>query len=72
MYKKLLLEYQGEFHDGSINTGFQTPKKFVTQQEHDRRKREYAMNNNIELFEIWYWDYDKIENILSQELNINK
>lgn len=67
----LLIEYQGEFHDGSINTGFQTPKKFVTQQEHDRRKREYAMNNNIELFEIWYWDYDNITKILNKKLNNN-
>ena len=67
----LLVEYQGEFHDGSIKTGFQTPKKFAKQQEHDKRKREYAINNNIELLEIWYWDYDNIEKILNEKLNNN-
>ena len=49
-----------------------TENDFKKQQEHDKRKREYAEEHNIELLEIWYWDYDKIENILSQELNINK
>ena len=44
--------------------------KFARQQEHDRRKREYAKQNNIDLLEIWYWDYDNIEDILSNKLNI--
>ena len=65
----LLIEYQGQYHDG---TAFgQTEEEYAKQQEHDKRKREYAMNNNIELFEIWYWDYDNIEQILREKLNIN-
>lgn len=36
----LLIEYQGEFHDGSDRM---PDKSYLpTQQEHDRRKREYA------------------------------
>lgn len=34
-------------------------------------KREYAKSHNIELMEIWYWDKDKINEILSNKLNIN-
>lgn len=66
----ILIEYQGEYHDGTA--GNQTEKEFEIQKEHDKRKKKYAEEHNIELLEIWYWDYDKIENILSQELNINK
>jgi hypothetical protein len=65
----LLVEYQGEFHDGTAYQ--QTEKEFKQQQEHDKRKRDYANKNNIKLLEIWYKDFDKIEEILKRELNIN-
>jgi hypothetical protein len=61
----LLIEYQGEFHDGTAS--IQTKEGFKIQQEHDKRKKEYAQNNNINLLEIWYWDFDKIEEILEDE-----
>lgn len=64
----MLIEYQGEFHDGTAYQ--QTNKEFIRQQEHDRRKKQYAIDNNIKLLEIWYWDYDNIEEILNKELNI--
>lgn len=67
--KNLLVEYQGEFHDGTANQ--QTEEEFKIQQEHDKRKREYAKNNNIRLTEIWYWDRDNIEEILIKELNLH-
>lgn len=66
----LLIEYQGEYHDGTVNKKMQSEEKLKKQQEHDRRKREYAEKNNIQLLEIWYWDFDKIENILIKELNL--
>lgn len=62
----LLIEYQGEFHDGTAR--IQTEKEFKCQQEHDKRKREYATDNNIELLEIWYWDFDNIDEILKNKL----
>ena len=43
---------------------------FKKQLEHDRRKREYAKKNNIDLLEIWYYDIDNIENILIERLHI--
>jgi len=63
----LLIEYQGEFHDGNGN--YYMKKNLKKQKEHDRRKREYSENNNINLSEIWYWDYDNIENILDKILD---
>lgn len=60
----LLIEYQGEYHDGTARN--QTKEEYIRQVEHDRRKKNYAKENNIDLLEIWYWDYENIENILSQ------
>ena len=66
--RNMLIEYQGQFHDG---TAFNNDEyKFYRQQEHDRRKRQYAKDHNIKLLEIWYWDFDNIEEILSRELGL--
>ena len=62
----LLIEYQGEYHDGSVS--HQSEEDFDKQQEHDRRKKEYAKVNNIALLEIWYWDFDNIEEILIKQI----
>ena len=59
----MLVEYQGEFHDGTAK--LQTAIELLRQQEHDKRKREYARKHNIYLLEIWYNDYDNIEQILT-------
>jgi len=62
-----LIEYQGQFHDGTAK--HQTKKQLKKQQEHDRRKKEYAEMNKYNFLEIWYWDFDRIEEILIKELN---
>lgn len=67
--KDMLIEYQGQFHDG---TAFKEDDyKFYRQQEHDRRKRQYAKDHDIKLLEIWYWDFDNIEQILDKELGLS-
>lgn len=66
-----LIEYQGEFHDGFGGKGNEyITGNLDTQKEHDKRKREYALINNIKLLEIWYWDFNNIEEILKKELFI--
>jgi len=60
----LLIEYQGEQHEHYCKGFHKSKKDFEKQLEHDRRKKEYAQNNNIKLLEIWYWDFDNIEEIL--------
>jgi hypothetical protein len=62
----LLIEYQGEFHDGNGN--YYMKQNLEKQQEHDRRKKEYAQLNNIKLLEIWYYEFDQIEDILYEYL----
>ncbi len=45
-------------------------QKLLKQQEHDRRKKQYAKNHGIKLLEIWYWDFDNIENKLKKHFDI--
>jgi hypothetical protein len=66
--QNLLIEYQGQYHDGTVKK--QTAEQYKYQLEHDKRKREYAHLNNIDLFEIWYWDFNNIEKILEEKLTI--
>ena len=65
----LLIEYQGIQHERYTKGLHFSQKDFEKQQEHDKRKREYAKNNNIKLLEIWYWDFDHIEEILITKLS---
>lgn len=67
--QNLLIEFQGIQHYEPVEI-FGGEKQFKIQQEHDKRKREYAINNNIKLLEIPYWDFDNVEEILSRELGL--
>lgn len=62
----LLIEYQGEFHDGTPK--HQSRSDLAYQQEHDKRKKDYALRNHIELMEIWYKDRERIDDILDARL----
>lgn len=72
----LLIEYQGIQHEKPIDFSGKgqdfSLKSFKLQQEHDKRKREYAKEHNINLLEIWYWDFDNIENILDNTLEVKE
>lgn len=63
----LLIEYQGQQHYKPIDI-FGGEEYFKVQQEHDKRKFEYAKTHNIKLLEIPYWDFDNIEQILESRL----
>lgn len=74
----LLIEFQGEQHDHPVSfygngstTKENLEEKFKKQQEHDRRKREYACVNNFKLLEIWYYDLSNIDNILSKNILVS-
>ena len=64
----LLIECQGKQHEQPVDH-FGGEDQFKIQQEHDRRKREYAKAHKIQLLEIWYWDINNIEKILKKTLN---
>lgn len=65
--KNVLIEFQGAQHKQPVEY-FGGKEKFKIQQEHDKRKRDYAKEHNIELLEIWYWDFNNIEQILSDKI----
>ena len=63
----LLIEAQGVQHEKPIGY-FGGEEQFKIQQEHDKRKREYADNNNYDFLEIWY--YQNAIDILKDKLQI--
>lgn len=65
----LLIEAQGQQHITPKEL-FGGEEQFKIQQEHDKRKRDYAEANGYSLLEIWYYDYDRIEEILNKELEV--
>ena len=73
LYKyNLLIEYQGEMHERFVKGIHKSKKDFEKQQEHDRRKKEYAEQHSIKLLEIWYWDFDNIKKILDKWFEIQE
>ena len=65
----LLIEFQGIQHEKYIKGFHKSYEDFLKQLEHDKRKKEYAQSNNINLLEIWYYNFDRIEEILERELD---
>lgn len=63
--KNILVEFQGQQHEYSVEY-FGGEEQFIIQKEHDKRKREFAIKNNINLIEIWYYDFNNIEKILEE------
>lgn len=61
------IEYQGEQHYYSIEH-FGGEKRYKRQLLHDEIKREYCINNNINLIEIPYWEKEDLEDFLWNEL----
>lgn len=66
---KILIEAQGQQHIMPKQL-FGGEEQFQKQKEHDKRKRDYAEVNGYKLLEIWYYDYNNIEEILSKELEV--
>lgn len=63
----LLIEYQGIQHKEPVKF-FGGDKALKSQQKRDEIKREYALNHNINLLEIWY--NENIEQKLKETLNL--
>jgi ribosomal protein S27E len=67
--ENVAIEYNGLQHYQIIERWGGEPS-FLKIQKYDQIKRDYCKNNNIKLIEIPYWDFDDIEKILTQELNL--
>lgn len=66
----ILCEFQGEQHEHYVKGFHKTYDDFLKQVEHDNRKRNYAFENNYKFIEIWYYDFENIEEILDIELGL--
>jgi len=70
-----LIEYDGEYHFIPIKNYKSEPIEYAEerlrkQQYHDKLKDNYTINNNINLLRIPFWNFDNIEEILDNYLNI--
>ena len=72
--KNKIIEYDGIQHFKPITFGGISKERanenFETQKLKDKSKDEYCKNNNIELIRIPYWDFDNIETIVSNYLDL--
>lgn len=70
----ILIEYQGQQHEApaSFNGMGEDVAKinFEKQKEHDKRKRDYAHEHGYNLLEIWYYDFNRLEDIINQHLSL--
>ena len=72
--KKIWIEYDGEQHYKPVdfaNKGEEwANENHKKQVENDKMKDNYAKENNWKLIRISYWEFDNIENIIVNELNL--
>lgn len=70
----IAVEYDGIQHFEPVDFSGKNKKlaeeRFKEQQIKDNIKTQYCLDNNIKLIRIPYWEFDNIENILKQELNL--
>lgn len=72
-----LIEYDGEFHYIPIKlsesmTDDQAIKNFEKQKRHDNLKTNYALKNKINLIRIPYMNYEDVNEILTEKLNLKE
>lgn len=63
----LIIEIMGEQHVSPIKY-FGGEEQFKLQVKHDKIKRDYLLKNNIDILDIWYYELNDIENIISNKL----
>lgn len=68
----LLIEYQGKQHYEPVrffgSSDINEFEVFEKQKIHDDRKKQYAIERNIDLLIIPYWDFDNIESIIKNKI----
>ena len=65
--KKVCVEFDGEQHFMSVGI-FGGDIRLEEQQKHDQLKNNYCKNNGVKLIRIHYLDFNRIEEILKNEL----
>lgn len=65
----ICIEYQGKQHYESIEY-FGGDETFKLQQKRDQIKRDFCKNNSIKLYEIPYWEFNNVEQLLAEYLKL--
>ena len=60
--RRTVIEYNGAQHYGYISAFYPSMKSWLGALERDRAKISYALANDIDIYIIPYWDYDKLRN----------
>ena len=69
----IIIEYHGEQHYKDIPYFYEgRVRNFAVQQQRDRYLRRYCHDNGIRLIEIPYWDFNRIDEILTDYLELEK
>lgn len=63
--QSILIEYHGIYHYEARDNDI-SKQELVDRQLKDEIKRNWAKENGFILYEIPYWDYDKLDNILTE------
>ena len=56
--RKIVIEFNGEQHYKFTRRFFNTQKEWLAARERDRRKISYCLANDIEIYEIPFWELD--------------
>ena len=64
-----LIEFDGKQHSYDGSKFFHESYDLEIVKKHDEIKNKYCEDNNIKLIRIPYWELDKIDSILDEELN---
>ena len=63
----LIVEIMGEQHESPVDI-FGGEEKFEITVMHDKLKRDYLNNHNIDILDIWYYEFNRMENLILNKL----
>ena len=63
----LIIEIMGEQHERPVEY-FGGEESFIKRIEHDKMKRNYLKMNNINILDIWYYEFDKMEDLIIDKI----
>lgn len=64
----LVIEIMGEQHEHPVEI-FGGQEGFEKRITHDKFKRDYLKQNNIGILDIWYYEFDKMEDLILNKIN---
>jgi very-short-patch-repair endonuclease len=64
----LVVEIMGEQHEHPVDY-FGGEESFKNRVYHDKMKRDYLKTNNINILDIWYYEFNKMEELILNKIN---